>query len=168
MGSGGPTAPHLRWQRRACPTCCCGVSRSPCCTFCMGASTRAMEHARSLLRRYVWIGDGKGWEGHWPQYIHSVLPATVGAGAELQSFFFSRSGQAVPPSILFDPAGLQVSPSILNLFAHAMNCSRASRHGVELIHISKSGGTSMCQLADKSGLYNPGTSIDANCLVRDG
>jgi hypothetical protein len=46
-----------------------------------------------------------------------------------------------------------------------VNCSRDVRRGVELIHVSKSGGTSMCQLAAKSKLYNPGTNINANCLV---
>lgn len=54
----------------------------------------------------------------------------------------------------------------MTAFARAMNCSRTARHGVELVHISKSGGTSMCQLAAKSGLYNPGTNMNANCLVR--
>ena len=59
----------------------------------------------------------------------------------------------------------QVTPLIIHAFAGSVNCSRAFRPAVELIHISKSGGTSMCQLAAKSGLWNPGADMNANCLV---
>ena len=72
-------------------------------------------------------------------------------------------GLADPSSMPSHPS--QVTPSIIFSFAGAMNCSRAVRSAVELIHISKSGGTSMCQLAANAGLWNPGTNINANCLV---
>ena len=36
---------------------------------------------------------------------------------------------------------------------------------MELLHTSKAGGTSMCQLAASGGLRNPGRSVNANCLV---
>ena len=73
-------------------------------------------------------------------------------------------GLADPSSMPSHPS--QVTPSIIFSFAGAMNCSRAVRSAVELIHISKSGGTSMCQLAANAGLRNPGADINANCLVR--
>ena len=38
---------------------------------------------------------------------------------------------------------------------------------MELLHISKAGGTSMCQLAHDAGLQNPYANMDANCLVSD-
>ncbi|GAX82425.1 hypothetical protein CEUSTIGMA_g9853.t1 [Chlamydomonas eustigma] len=62
-------------------------------------------------------------------------------------------------------AVLQIMPSVLTSYAECLNCSRPARVAFELIHISKSGGTSMCQLAASSKLYNPGTTVDANCLV---
>ena len=58
-----------------------------------------------------------------------------------------------------------MAPVILLAFAGSMNCSRTVRPAVELLHISKSGGTSMCQLAVQAGLRNPSTSLDGNCLV---
>ena len=36
---------------------------------------------------------------------------------------------------------------------------------MELLHISKSGGTSMCQLSKDAGLRNPAANINGNCLV---
>ncbi|GAX72842.1 hypothetical protein CEUSTIGMA_g297.t1 [Chlamydomonas eustigma] len=63
------------------------------------------------------------------------------------------------------PIIAEVLPTILKSFAGAQNCSRSARKAFELVHISKSGGTSMCQLASDSKLYNPGTNVDANCLV---
>ncbi len=65
--------------------------------------------------------------------------------------------------ILFD---FQVLPKILRSFAGALDCSRASRPAFELLHISKSGGTSMCALAGLARLHNYGVNVDANCLVR--
>ena len=62
----------------------------------------------------------------------------------------------------------QVAPPVLLSFGASMNCSRAARPAVELLHISKSGGTSMCQLAAKSGLANPGANMHRNCLVSEG
>ena len=50
-------------------------------------------------------------------------------------------------------------------FAGALNCSRGARPALELLHLSKAGGTSMCQLAAASGLKNPAATINANCLV---
>ena len=37
---------------------------------------------------------------------------------------------------------------------------------MELLHISKAGGTSMCQLAQDSGLRSETTSMQGNCMVR--
>ncbi|GAX73271.1 hypothetical protein CEUSTIGMA_g725.t1 [Chlamydomonas eustigma] len=59
----------------------------------------------------------------------------------------------------------EVSGSIVQAFASAINCSRPSRLAMELLHISKSGGTSMCQLAKDSGFLNPTEDIDGNCLL---
>ena len=40
---------------------------------------------------------------------------------------------------------LQIVPELLlEPFSKALNCSRSSRVALELLHISKSGGTSMC------------------------
>ncbi|GAX73272.1 hypothetical protein CEUSTIGMA_g726.t1 [Chlamydomonas eustigma] len=60
----------------------------------------------------------------------------------------------------------KVSPGIIRAFAGALNCSRAARPAIELLHISKAGGTSMCQLAKDSGLVNPYADMDLNCLVQ--
>ena len=68
-------------------------------------------------------------------------------------------------SILGSPL-LQASSKVITSFALALNCSRAHRPALELLHISKSGGTSMCQLAKAAGLFNPNANVDANCMVR--
>lgn len=55
---------------------------------------------------------------------------------------------------------------LLDPFSKALNCSRASRVAVELLHISKSGGTSMCRLAvETGGLRNSHAEMLDNCLV---
>ena len=56
-------------------------------------------------------------------------------------------------------------PGIVKSFAGALNCSRAARPAMELLHISKCGGTSLCQLAAAAGLHPPGANINQNCLV---
>ena len=50
-------------------------------------------------------------------------------------------------------------------FSATLNCSRHSRGILELLHVSKSGGTSVCQLAKEEGLYNPYSTLDHNCIV---
>ena len=50
-------------------------------------------------------------------------------------------------------------------FAAAFNCSRSSRTSLELLHISKAGGTSVCQLAVDAGLRIQAPDMDRNCMV---
>ncbi|GAX77024.1 hypothetical protein CEUSTIGMA_g4471.t1 [Chlamydomonas eustigma] len=55
-------------------------------------------------------------------------------------------------------------------FANALDCSRASRVAVELLHISKAGGTSMCQIATgplTQTYWNPHNGMAENCLIPD-
>lgn len=61
----------------------------------------------------------------------------------------------------------QAAPGLLiKPFSEALNCSRSSRQAYELLHISKSGGTSMCRLAVEAGrLQNPASEMLDNCLV---
>ncbi|GAX77025.1 hypothetical protein CEUSTIGMA_g4472.t1 [Chlamydomonas eustigma] len=61
------------------------------------------------------------------------------------------------------------APIILS-FAKALNCSRSSRIATELLHVSKTGGTSLCQLATgylTKTHFNPYNGISQNCLVPD-
>ena len=37
---------------------------------------------------------------------------------------------------------------------------------VELTHISKSGGTSMCRAAQYNGCSNPAFDVEANCMIK--
>ena len=89
-------------------------------------------------------------------------PHTLTAGGSTNPPGFRRGSQllAHPP-----PPSPQAAPGILQSFAGAANCSRTQRAAVELLHISKSGGTSMCQLAKEAGLRNPAADMDGNCLV---
>ena len=61
----------------------------------------------------------------------------------------------------------QVSPRLLLApFSAALNCSRVTRTAMELQHISKSGGTSMCRLAmEAGGLRTQNAGMLHNCLV---
>jgi hypothetical protein len=42
--------------------------------------------------------------------------------------------------------------------------THARRH-VEFLHVSKSGGTSMCAVAQQNGCSNPRFDLDGNCLI---
>jgi hypothetical protein len=44
--------------------------------------------------------------------------------------------------------------------------STQARGAVELQHISKAGGTSMCGLAEANGCSNPHFDEDGNCLIQ--
>lgn len=74
-----------------------------------------------------------------------------------------------PLSHPFPPA-LQVAPKLLLApFSAALNCSRTTRTAMELQHISKSGGTSMCRLAvEAGGLRTHNAEMLHNCLVGAG
>ncbi|GAX77026.1 hypothetical protein CEUSTIGMA_g4473.t1 [Chlamydomonas eustigma] len=64
----------------------------------------------------------------------------------------------------------KTSHPIILAFSRALNCSRYSRSAMELLHISKSGGTSLCQLAtgrNAGKLWNPYNSMSDNCLIPD-
>ena len=62
---------------------------------------------------------------------------------------------------------LQIAPRLLLApFSAALNCSRTTRTAMELQHISKSGGTSMCRLAmEAGGLRTQNAGMLHNCLV---
>ncbi|GAX75455.1 hypothetical protein CEUSTIGMA_g2898.t1 [Chlamydomonas eustigma] len=59
----------------------------------------------------------------------------------------------------------RVLSDILTAFSKASQCSKSARKVMEFYHISKAGGTSMCQLAADSNLKNPGFDTDTNCIV---
>jgi hypothetical protein len=58
-----------------------------------------------------------------------------------------------------------VISGILVAFFEASKCSNGIRKVMEFYHISKAGGTTMCQLASDSNLKNPGFDTDTNCIV---
>ncbi|GAX75454.1 hypothetical protein CEUSTIGMA_g2897.t1 [Chlamydomonas eustigma] len=58
-----------------------------------------------------------------------------------------------------------VLSDILTAFSEASKCTKSARKVMEFYHISKAGGTSMCQLAADSNLKNPGFDTDTNCIV---
>lgn len=53
---------------------------------------------------------------------------------------------------------------VLTSFARALSCSRASRTAFEFLHVSKSGGTSMCRLARITGHLTPAIDSGTNCM----
>jgi len=64
-------------------------------------------------------------------------------------------------------AGAKLIMSVLHSLAAARRCSLRSRPVMELLHVSKSGGTSMCDLASHANRSNPGFDVNSNCLIPD-
>jgi len=54
---------------------------------------------------------------------------------------------------------------LLARLARTTSCALSVRPVLEMMHISKSGGTTVCSLAHMNGAKNPSSSISSNCMV---
>ncbi len=123
----------------------------------------AMEARQAQLSEYA---AQQGWQ-------LEIDGAPLGA-ADIQAAYWSSEQtpldeaavQAMRASLALDIARAKMTgTTVLLSLRRTEQCSRRLRPVMEGLHVSKSGGTSMCELARLAGRKNPGFDPAANCKV---